>query len=599
MMASLEQFHFLRPLWLFALIPLVILLWLMIKKRLGSRSWESICDESLLPYVLIGRVTGKTQRTTLLTALGGLLTIVALAGPAWEKLPQPVFSNKSSLVIALDLSRSMDANDVSPSRLIRARFKIADILKQRGDGQTALLVYAGDSFTVTPLTDDIGTITSQLKALATDIMPVQGNRTELALERAQELLKQAGATSGDILLITDEVNPVQIEKQLAQLKRHNYRLSILGVGTEHGVPVPMADGGFLKDKNGKIVVPVLEEESMRFVAQTGRGKYIRIGLGDEDTETLQRFFSGYSVEGEIKASELQTDVWREQGPWLVLALLPLVALLFRRGYLVALVFLLLPVPEQARASGWQDLWLRPGQQAKRALDAGDHEKAAALFQDPAWKGSALYRAGRFEDAVQSLQQADGIEDLYNQGNALARLGRYQEAIAIYEKVIEQVPDHEDALYNKELLERELEQQNQQQSNQDSDDKDQEQQQSEQNENQKQQSQEDQSRQQDKKDSEQQNADNTEQQSPDQAQQEQNQQQQKQQAEADQQQDQQNDELQEQQFSAAEQMTSDEQQQATEQWLRRIPDDPAGLLRRKFRYQYQQRSDNRQSNDKNW
>ena len=204
-MIDFSQFHFVRPWWLLAFLPLAWLVWSKWKRRVGSRNWEAICDPALLPHILIGNERGAKRWSTLATGLCGALAILALAGPVWQKLPQPVFSTQSALVIALDLSRSMDATDVNPSRLARARFKVADILARRGEGETALLVYAGDAFTVTPLTNDAATIESQLKALTTDIMPVQGNRTDTALSKAMELLRQAGASRGDILLITDEV----------------------------------------------------------------------------------------------------------------------------------------------------------------------------------------------------------------------------------------------------------------------------------------------------------------------------------------------------------------------------------------------------------
>ncbi|MBF8270607.1 MAG: tetratricopeptide repeat protein,von Willebrand factor type A-like protein [Gammaproteobacteria bacterium] len=292
-MSAFAEFHFLRPLWSLALLPLLVLLWLMVKSRLASRSWELVCDAALLPYILTGTSVRQRRLSIILTGIGGLLVILALAGPVWEKLPQPVFTRSSALVLALDLSRSMDAADISPSRLLRARFKIADILQRRTDGQTALLVYAGDSFIVTPLTDDSATITSQLQALTTEIMPVPGNNTLLALHQAEQLLKQAGAANGEILLITDEIDFEQAGDFAADLHDQGYQVSVLAVGTEQGVPIPQADGSFLKDSNGGIVVPVLLEEPMRRLAATGGGIYQRLAPGDEDTDSLLEYFAGH------------------------------------------------------------------------------------------------------------------------------------------------------------------------------------------------------------------------------------------------------------------------------------------------------------------
>ena len=607
-MTGFSQFHFLRPFWLLALLPLVVLIWLMVKKRLGSHSWESVCDEVLLPYILIGSSMKKRRLSIILTAVGGLLAILALAGPVWQKLPQPLFSRNSALVIAFDLSRSMDANDISPSRLLRARYKIADILKRRTDGETALLVYAGDSFTVTPLTDDNDTIDSQLAALSTDIMPVQGSNTLLALKRAEQLLKHAGAKSGDILFISDDIDYQQAEKYAAALQGEGYRISVLGVGTTHGVPIPLADGSFLKDSRGKIVIPILEEKPMRMFARDGGGIYHRIALDDTDIDSLLDFFASHGREGKVASTELKTDVWREEGPWLLTLLLPLMAIMFRRGYLVMLVIFLMPVPNTSQAMDWTSLWSRPDQQAAHALAGGDAARAAKLFQDPAWKGSAQYKSGDFKGAVESLKQTDDVESLYNMGNALARMGNYQEAIGVYDKVLKQDPNNTDAKFNKELLEKELEkqQQNQQQQTSKNDKDNDQQKQQDQQKNQQQQAG---SKETDKNREQQQaNQNNSKPQSDQEqrdreARQERQKQQQRQQQQARQQQNKDDDakqkQDQQQRMAKSDMKTPDEDQQALEQWLRRIPDDPAGLLRRKFRYQYQQRDNDVQPSGKTW
>lgn len=597
-MNNLSQFHFLRPFWLLALLPLVVLIWLMARKKLGSHSWESVCDEVLLPYILIGSSVRKRRLSIIMTTIGGILAILSLAGPAWQKLPQPVFSRTNALVIAFDLSRSMDANDISPSRLLRARYKIADILKRRTEGQTALLVYAGDSFTVTPMTDDNDTIDSQLAALSTDIMPVQGSNTLLALKRAEQLLKNAGAKTGDILFISDDIDFQQAGKYAAALHGQGYRVSVLGVGTMHGVPIPLADGSFLKDGRGKIVIPTLDEKPMRLFTHDGGGIYRRVTLDDKDIDTLLEFLSSHGGEGEVAATKLKTDVWREEGPWLLILLLPLMAMLFRRGYLVMLVIFLLPVPDTAQAFDWASLWSRTDQQAAHALANGDAARAAKLFRDPAWKGSAQYRSGDFNGAIKTLKQTDDVESLYNMGNALARTGNYQEAISVYDKVLKRDPDHKDAKFNRELLEKELEKQQQNQQQQTDKKGEDKNQQNKQDQKPNQQRQAD-NRSQDK--DQQENSDNTRQQA-DREQREKDQQQQdvqQQQARQQQNNDDQAKQNQQQRMAKTDMKTPDEDQQALEQWLRRIPDDPAGLLRRKFRYQYQQRDNNIQPSGKTW
>ncbi len=590
-MIDLELFHFLRPQWFAALLPLAFLLWFLFFRKGADSNWETVVDERLLPHVLITGVRRKRRMAFVLTVAGGLLGIIALAGPVWEKLPQPVFSAQDALVIALDLTRSMDATDVSPSRLERARYKIRDILDQRQEGQTALLVYSGEAFTVTPLTDDSGTIKSQLNALDTDIMPVTGNRTDRALTRALELLKQAGMGRGHVLLISDEADPDTAGASVERLREEGYRLSILGVGTRHGTPVLLPDGGFLKGGDGEIVIPVLDEDGLRRLAASGGGIYVRLTKDDQDTGLLTGAFSTVQADGEAAAADISADVWREQGPWLVLCLLPLAALLFRRGYILALALVLLSPPEAVYALDWEDLWLRQDQQGQRAMDAGDFAAAAELFADPAWKAAAQHRAGDYQGAIDSLEQLDDAQGNYNTGNALARLGRYHEAIAAYDRTLAQQPDHADAKFNRELLEQELERQQSQQQQQN---RDRQQQQG--------QDQQDTEQQQDSQQSGQEQP-RTAQSGAEGPEQDAGEQGQQQQAGA---QDERQDMTAEQQpapaDSAQEQARPDdiqaqarsdasrtaEEQQAVDQWLRRIPDDPSALLRRKFRYQYQQR-----------
>ncbi|MEJ2382697.1 MAG: VWA domain-containing protein [Gammaproteobacteria bacterium] len=272
----MHSFHFLRPLWFAALVPLAVLLAVWWRSRRTSRSWQAVVDPRLLPHMLMDGGTGRNAWSVLAVALGGVLAVTALAGPTWSKLQQPVFRRESALVVLLDLSRSMDATDLQPSRLQMAKFKLRDILVRRKEGDTALVVYAADPFVVTPLTNDVDTIERQLSSLTTQLMPVQGSRTDRAIAKAQALLQQSGAVRGDVLLITDGVNndpPAALRAAVEKLVAAGYRLSVLGVGTDQGAPIPMGDGGFFKDSSGAIVLPKLDEAPLARLAAEGHGIY--------------------------------------------------------------------------------------------------------------------------------------------------------------------------------------------------------------------------------------------------------------------------------------------------------------------------------------
>lgn len=586
----MNKFHFLRPEWFLLLIPLSMIIWYILKKDLPAGSWHRACDPKLLPFLLQGDEKKRTHTPLIAIALAGFLATLALAGPVWRQLEQPVFRNSSPLVIALDLSLSMDAADIKPSRLIHARLKLRDILKLRTEGQTALLVYAAQPFVVTPLTDDTATIASQVSSLTTALVPSQGSRPDLAIAKAIELLSNGDTGRGDLLLITDGLGTIPA-RQLADGTPPGVRISLLGVGTTEGAPIPLPGGDFLKNAAGEIVIPQLDEAQLKKLAYTTGGRYSRETLDDSDIRWLLDPLSKIYQKEMADVTDFQADQWREEGPWLLLLLLPLCAFVFRRGYLLLLLFLTLPMPQSSYALDWNRLWSRPDQLGSKALDLGENELAADLFENREWKATAQYLAGKYQESLTTLQGLDSPRANYNRGNSLARLGKLNEAVKAYEKVLAQTPDDQDARHNLELVKELLDKQ-----------KSQQQQPSEQENSQQQKA----DNKQGGKASEQANEQQNKQQSPQQdSAPEKNQNAQSMSEKTDLteisketseevQTDQAREEGQplDDQQRNAENSTDEinqaraEQRLADEHWLRRIPDDPGGLLRRKFRYQYQ-------------
>ena len=577
----IENFHFQRIEWLLALIPLFIVSGLLIRKRLFSRNWQSVIDPQLLPHLLIGKPGKNSRLPVVLFIISGLLIIFSLAGPVWEQIPQPVFKQQSALVIALDLSRSMDAADVKPSRLSRARFKISDILKQRKEGQTALIAYAASAFTVTPLTDDAETIDSLVSSLSTDIMPAQGSDTSSALNKASELLKNAGIKKGDIFLLTDSIESKAL-KTIETLSDQGHRISILAIGSEDGAPIALAEGGFLKDANGAIVIPKLNIQRLRTSAFKSGGRFSFLSADDSDIKHLTGLLTNNGLNTQASKTERQADVWREEGPWLLLLLIPLAALSFRRGYLIILATLILPYPDNASALSWDELWTNDNQRAAKQMQSGNPQQAAELFKDPEWKAAAHYKANDYQKTVEQLSNIDRADAHYNRGNALAKLNKTQEAINAYQQALDINPNHEDARYNKSQLEKQQQDQQKQEKQGDGD-------KSEQNQNDQQKSSE-----------QQQSSDKQDQQSSDESQNNDQKKSAKKESTSDQQKSD-NEQQQEQQSAAEKNKAKDKQpgkqqnmaetekqdlsEQAAKQWLRKIPDNPGDLLRRKFKYQY--------------
>ena len=604
-----QQLHFLPPEAFYAFVPLLLFVVLYLTSKATSRSWKAVCDDRLLPYILTAGGKKSGMLPMVLIMLASSLSIIALAGPVWEKLPQPVFREESALVIALDLSKSMHATDIKPSRIERAKLKVLDLIKARKGGQTALVVYAATAFTVTPLTDDDNTIANLVPSLEPELMPAQGSDISSALKLAAELLQQSGIKHGDVLVVTDGM-PNSASGAIDALTDSGHRLSIMGIGTLEGSPVPLS-GGFLTDASGAIVISRLEPAQLQKAALQGGGMFVSMQADDSDIEKLADLFASKRIKTETEDTELEADIWQEEGPWLLLLVLPLVALWPRRGWLLCLALLALPVPQPAYAfdtkQRWpgdtENLWLSPDQKAMKAFNAGNAEQAADLFKDNDWKAAAHYRAGNYEKSSELLASPESSTGYYNKGNALAKLGNYEDAIKAYDEALNMDPDNEDARFNRELVTKALEQQQQQQNSQQQDSsQDQQQQQDSQ---QQQQSQDQSQQQQDEQSSDQQQQDDQsaeEQQNTEEKQDQltdvneqkddesKDEQEQPDAQQAEEQQDTEEQQLQAQQQDEAvekEDAETVESEQAIEQWLRRIPDDPGGLMRRKFIYQYRQ------------
>jgi Ca-activated chloride channel family protein len=602
MMTFINDLHFIRPLALLALPIVLFIVWRLLANHSRDDGWSKICDPHLLDAIKANTGRRGSKWHWLLWPIS-IIAIISIAGPAFRKLPTPVIKNQSALIIVFDVSKSMLADDIKPNRLERAKYKINDILEKRKDGQTALVVYAGDAFVVTPLSDDTETISLMLKAINPNIMPVQGSRVDIALNKSQELLKQAGYLSGDIIVISDSVN-LQRSKSIAQgLTKDRIYTSVLAIGTEAGAPIP-TQKGFVKDKSGNIVIPKIDINSMRKLAASGNGRFSQISGDSSDIEYLLPKIVDNNNQRSEDEDAFDTEKYIDEGSWLTLLLIPLFVLLFRKGLLLGMFLVIgLQTPQPSYAYDWSDLWLNADQKAARQIQDGKNEQAYNTAKSDNWKATAAFRKKDYQQAQELF--ADGSADgYYNQGNALAQSGKLQEAIEAYDQALKINPGDEDSIYNKKQVQQALEKQKQQEQ-QDKDNKDQQQDEKDkqdkqdQKDSQNQESQDDQKDQQqnegdEKQQGEQNQKDNPEEQQKESEQSEMSEEEKKQQEEkqkeleqADQEQKEQEAKQQEVQLTPEEMAENAENKEAIEQWLRRIPDDPGGLLRRKFYYQYNQ------------
>jgi Ca-activated chloride channel homolog len=331
---NLDALHWLRPIWLLGVLPLLAAWWWVVRQHRTVNAWESWVDPELQPYVLSDEGTRSNATThTLFTAwLAGLLV---LAGPVWEQQPVPVFESRPAIVLVVDVSPSMTLDDLPPSRMQRAVFKISDFLAQAKGVEVGLLVFAERPYVVSPLTDDMATLEAFLPSVSTELAPVAGSQLHLAITKAVELMGQAGKPLGQIVVLTDSVM-TKLEIDAARnANEAGYLVSILGVGTANGAPLRNPDGSFVRDRSGSIIVPKVDIDELRTVAAAGGGISTQITRGSDDIDAVLSLsnaqLAGTHTDGEGSGEVPLADYWVEYGVWLLPAFLLCALGLFRRG----------------------------------------------------------------------------------------------------------------------------------------------------------------------------------------------------------------------------------------------------------------------------
>jgi len=447
---ALSEFHFLRVEWLWLLPLWGLVLWFLPKIQSSQIDWAQWIAPPLQRLFVVSSQISQHRKKQLQFgfALIWILGTLALAGPAWERLPQPLLVRDQARVILLDLSYSMLATDLQPNRLERARYKIEDLLNRFQEGQTAIVLYAGDAHTLVPLTEDVETIRTLLPSLNPSLMPVRGSRPDLAFENVIEMLNQVDIQNSHLVWITDGIDDQQVKPLQNLLSSQRHKLTVLVVGTPSGAPIVLEKGNYLKDTNNNIVIPQLDLAPLRAVAEALGGQVLPVQYDDSDLERLvasEEKDQGFQEQEE----ELTTDRWREEGPWLFVLLLPLVAMIFRRGWLFVLV--LTSWPSLSQAWEWRDLFINDNQRAYELLEEGQAAEAAQTFDDSTWQGIASYKAQEYEEALQYWSNEESPITSYNRGNALARNGKLPEALEAYDRALAAEPDWEDAQFNRDLV----------------------------------------------------------------------------------------------------------------------------------------------------
>jgi Ca-activated chloride channel homolog len=400
--------------------------------------WKRSFDPELLDHLIVGRTRRWRFRPVHMACLLIALGAVAVAGPTWKREQPPFTEDKAPLVIALDLSQTMDAIDLDPSRIERAKLKLRDLLKERNGARTALFVYAGSAHMVLPFTIDDSLLDLYLSSLSPSLMPKNGKDTAGAMRAIEGFLKDE-EVPGTILFVTDGIESRALPefRRFTANNENQNDILVMGVGTSAGGPVRVPGNGFLIDRFGRRVYSKLDVNALRSLSQIGISS-TTLTLNDDDVRWIQRRVQHHLETQQQRNSKTR---WIDEGYWLTIPLALVAVFWFRKGWTVrwasvalAAIFFLPPVNAQTQFS-WMDLWLTHDQQGRYYFERGEYQKAAEKFDDPQWKGLAMSRAGDYEGALNEFALGDSAEAWYNQGNALAYLGKYAEAVQAYRQAL--------------------------------------------------------------------------------------------------------------------------------------------------------------------
>ncbi len=453
--AQFTYFHFLRPWWLLAMIPLLLTLRYLWSANNPMGKWRKIIAPELLKAMLVRSGRSSWFNPISIGMVVVVLGVVALAGPTWKQQPSPFAEDVAALVIVLDVSASMEQQDIQPSRLDRARQKVQDLLKMRPGGRVGLVVYAGSAHSVIPLTNDPDVVNNFLSAIEPEMMPRKGKFPEKALPVAEQMLGDS-PVPGTVLMIGDGISPQTRIEFEQYFSAHQHQLLILGVGSEAIDSV--ADGA------GDDVFIPLERSALEKLASDNNGYYQSLTLDIADVSRLNRRINSHLV-----IVEDGSRPWVDAGYYLVYLIALMMLLWFRRGWtlhwclvLVVVTGMASPPPAVADTDltrSWDltrhfmDLWLTPDQQGRYFLQKGAYDKAATRFEDIAWRGIAYYRGQNFEAAGEMFSRIETVDGYFNLANAWAHSRNYVYAVRTYNQVLELEPDHAAALKNRDMIQK--------------------------------------------------------------------------------------------------------------------------------------------------
>ncbi|WMD22047.1 VWA domain-containing protein [Achromobacter seleniivolatilans] len=449
---DLSAFHFLRPWWLLAVPAALALLWL--RRSEGSRlGWRSSISPALLPYLTVDAAGSAGPRPIHAVAALLILGGIAAAGPTWEQDRPPFLDNQAPLIVAVDLSPSMDANDVPPSRLEAVKHKLHDLLARRTGAKTGLIAYAGSAHLVLPPTDDPNLVDLFVQSLSTSLIAAPGRDVAGVITLAESVL-QATQAGGTLLLATDGADTDQLAQVQQLAKGSDFQILILATGTAHGGVLHDARGQPRMDAQGKPLLGTFNTDAIKQLAQAARAPLGSLTVNEDDLDWVQLHAQRHFQEVQDAGQPMH---WKDAGYWLCWPLGLLALLGLRRGWNVnwtaglLLAWMTGVYPSTANAGPVADAFFTPDQQGRWAYEHHDFAGAAAAFQDPYWKGRAAYDAGDYRAALAAFARLDTPEAYFYLGNTQARLRNYDAALASYDHALRMRSPFPEAVQNRALV----------------------------------------------------------------------------------------------------------------------------------------------------
>ncbi len=432
-----EKFHFLRGEYLELILICIVVLIIGFFFYREFNSWKKNIAKHLQPYVIQKGTAWKSHLIKVSVVLMFVLGGISFLGPSWSQVKAPAKKVKSQLVIALDLSNSMLARDISPSRLERAKFKIHDFLKANPRAETNLLVFAGTIHTAIPFTTDYRIIEDQIDGLIPRMMPVKGTAFN-TLFREIDTLFTDNKAEGKVLLITDDLEDVSIEIVRNFLQQNNIKLYIYPFATQTGIVIPNTNK-----------ISSLNLEKVNSLAAMDKVEILEITLDNSDVKDLAEAISA-TILFEDKSTEEQEN-WLDNGFWLVIPLVFIFLFSFRKGWSLNMVLVMVVLSScskntESKGSDYKfkDLWYTQEYQAQQAYNKEDYMVAAQDFLNPLRKGAAYYKAGDYLSAQTAFERDTTTTGLYNLGLTYAKLGKLEQAQEVFEKVLELDPTNTNA-----------------------------------------------------------------------------------------------------------------------------------------------------------